>query len=70
MDLISSLNRPFTERGLFSEALLYVDNGAAEAIHANVGLKGLAGAIFNLVVNSREEWLDIVLITTLSWLNI
>ena len=43
MDLIKSQSRAFAERNFLQEALLYVDDGASEATHVNLGLKGLAG---------------------------
>jgi len=73
MDLISSLNRAFAERGLLSDALLYVDDGAAEAIHTNVGLKNLAGAILTLDLIWRSarfivaQFASIVPIVTKNW---
>jgi len=45
MDLTISQTRAFAERGAFSGALLYVDDGAAEAVQTNFGLEGLAGDI-------------------------
>ena len=43
MDLIKSQKRAFAERAFLQEALLYVEDGAAEATHVNLGLNGLAG---------------------------